>query len=145
MEKWNGINYIGKRYDNYFVVYAKTRDSNILIRSNFNAILKRLGGESENVMVVRSNHWLFGWIEQILVHENDTEKLSIAEEIERNLSEYPILDEDDFNAMREEFILDLIEEIKESVKNGLHAVWDLNENPTDIEIREAAEKWVNDY
>lgn len=82
-------------------------------QSNFAAILKELGGESETVIVERATHWLCGWIETIYVHESDHDRLVKADSLIEYLTEmYPILDEDDYNDRLHEATLELLEDIK---------------------------------
>ena len=90
-------NYVGddEAFKDWFCVYGHNRDSDCLIESNFETILKHLGGEGDNVMVVREGHWAVGWIEQIYV-KPDTKECKLAEEVEEQLEGYPVFDEDDF-------------------------------------------------
>lgn len=95
MHKWQSAsNYLGEEYPEYYVAMVKTRDSEALDRSNFDATLKMLGGESETIKVIRSGHWGAGWIDTILIHESDKIALAIGEDIGKQLASYPVLDED---------------------------------------------------
>jgi hypothetical protein len=78
------------------VPVIQTRDSRSLERSNFKTALEMLGGEDDTVEVHRFGHWGPGWYEIIIVSPYDKDKVKVAEEIERSLEDYPILDEDDF-------------------------------------------------
>lgn len=69
----------------------RTRDSGPLDRSNFDAALERLGGESDTVEVHRFGHWACGWLEIVLV---DPERRDDAQAIQDRLADYPVLDED---------------------------------------------------
>lgn len=105
--------YMGKTYDEYYVVYGVARDATLMGQSNFAAILEELGGESETVLVERTTHWLCGWIETIYVHESDHDRLVKADNLIKYLTEtYPILDEDDYNDRLHEATLELLEDIK---------------------------------
>lgn len=75
---------------------ARNRDSGELDQSNFDAALKALGGEGENVEVHRFGHWGPGWFEIIIVKPN-TPEATIAEQLESSLADYPVLDESDFS------------------------------------------------
>jgi len=91
-------NYLGiddSEYQDWFGVVGRSRDSGILEESNFAKALEMLGGDGDNVRVERYGHWACGWIEEVYVRPGTPECL-IAEEIERKLDNYPILDEDDF-------------------------------------------------
>ena len=100
MPRWIAECYIGERYEDYYILLSRSRDSDALEESNFHVALQRLGGESETVRIVRSSHYLVGWIEQIIIHESDTEKIDVGNQILADLAEYPILDEEDYS-MRE--------------------------------------------
>ncbi len=104
-------NYMGADYSEYYPACVLVRDSNLLEQSNFNAILTRLGGESETVRVERATHWAFGWIETIYVHETDLEALHIADTALGDMAEYPVLDEDDFDRRAHEATLEMLRDI----------------------------------
>jgi hypothetical protein len=88
--------------DNFVIVYGRNRDSDILNNSNFETFLSSLGGESDTVRVDSFNHWGCGWFEYISVDTGDEEKIIIAEETHCALSEYPVLDEEDYSRRQEE-------------------------------------------
>lgn len=69
---------------------TRNRDSVAGPLANFDSALEILGGESETVEVHRFGHWANGWFELILVHPD---RQSEADDIERALEDYPILDE----------------------------------------------------
>lgn len=101
LKRWTRApNYMGETYYDYFVVLGQHRDSHSLDRSNFAVALTRLGGESETVIVVRSNHWAVGWVEGILVHESDKVSLETAEQIKESLSDYPALDDEHWSNLQ---------------------------------------------
>jgi len=83
-------------YRTWFGVLGRSRDSSCLEESNFKEGLKRLGGESENVLVGRYGHWAVGWIEEIYVRPL-TPQAKIAQEITDEIDTYPILNEDDWS------------------------------------------------
>lgn len=80
--------------DWYVVPVIRTRDSGPLEESNFQSALEMLGGESENVEVHRFGHWGPGWFEIILV-DHDSKQAGIADDVERKLEDYPVLDDQD--------------------------------------------------
>ena len=134
MEKWSSSeNYIGESYFDYYVLLFRTRDSGLVEESNFWSALKMLNGESDTVKVIRSSHWLCGWVEMILIHESDTKSVDKGNEIEKALENYPILDEDDFFARESEKREELIEELRKVV----------DKNVTEEEIWEMAERYVS--
>jgi hypothetical protein len=90
--------YIGELWPDYYSAgIGKSRDSDALERANFDAMLSRLGGESETVIVVRESHWAVGWVEWIAIHATDTKALEIADSIKGKLEDYSIIDEDLFS------------------------------------------------
>jgi hypothetical protein len=62
-------------------------------------MLRELGGESETVLVLRDSHWAVGWVEAIYIHESDTDRLAIADEIMSALEDYPVADEFDHSEL----------------------------------------------
>jgi hypothetical protein len=98
MDMWERAqNYAGENYYEYFVFMGKHRDSDPLDVSNFRVGLERLGGESETVIVVRSSHWLVGWIEMILIHQSDEDMVYRANDIRVEMKHYPVLDDEDYD------------------------------------------------
>jgi hypothetical protein len=94
IERWQrAANYGGTDYSDYFVFLSQHRDSDRLTRCNFRAALDAIGGESDSVIIARANHWGYGWVESILIHESDTEALDNAEDILAALSDYPVVDD----------------------------------------------------
>jgi len=93
-------NYMGENYYDYFVLIGHTRDSDALEESNFHTAIDMMGGESETVIVVRSTHWLVGWMEGIFIHKSDQAAINKAEAILQMLEDYPVLDEDDYGRTR---------------------------------------------
>jgi len=86
----------------YYVLGGQHRDSDTLTRSNHRSILRRLGGESDTVLVLRDNHWAVGWVEAIYIHELDTTALAIAERISEQLEDHPVVDENDWSELEYE-------------------------------------------
>jgi hypothetical protein len=81
----------------FLVLLGRNRDSDILTESNFAQALQALGGESNSVQVHRFGHWACGWYELILIDPSDAAALAIAEDIEASLSDYPVLNDEDFS------------------------------------------------
>lgn len=84
---------------------AQNRDSGPLEQSNFAVALESLGGESDVVQVHRFGHWANGWFEIIIVDPADKRAVTIAEDIERALEDYPVLDDSDFSEREHEDFL----------------------------------------
>lgn len=86
--------YAGESWPDYYQSgVGQSRDSDALERSNFACMLSALGGETETVIVVREDHWAVGWVEWIAIHNTDTAALKIADDINRRLEDYPVIDE----------------------------------------------------
>jgi hypothetical protein len=94
--------YFGAEWPEYYVAYGHHRDSDVLSESNFYSLLRRLGGESETVLVIRESHWAVGWVEWIGIHQSDEAAVRIATECLEKLGDYPILDEADFSEREDE-------------------------------------------
>ena len=80
----------------YVVPVLQTRESGTLAKSNFQAALDLLGGESETVEVHCFDHWAEGWLEIILLHPS---RIAKGEAIENILEEHPVLNEDKYSAL----------------------------------------------
>jgi len=90
-------NYAGPEWPEYFVSAGRHRDSEPLDESNFFVTLRRLGGESKTVKIVREWHWAVGWVEWIAVHESDKRALRIADQCEADIDDHLVLDYEDFD------------------------------------------------
>jgi len=102
LERWKmPRDYFGAEWPEYFCAgVGRSRDSDCLEESNFHSMLRKIGGESETVKVVRESHWAVGWVEWIAIHESDEAALRTADGLRQGLDDYPILDEED-HSMRE--------------------------------------------
>lgn len=89
-------NYIGSTPESsWLLVYTHNRDSDLLTESNWDSILKALGGESDDVWINRVGHWAVGWVEYLCVREN-SDKQQLAEELHDSLYDYPVINEEDY-------------------------------------------------
>lgn len=95
-------NYFGAVHPATYVGLSRHRDSDDLTESNFFTFLKRLGGESETVEIIRESHWAVGWVEWIAIHQDDEQAVKLADEMLGDLESYPVLDDDDFSAREQE-------------------------------------------
>lgn len=126
LKRWTRPDYyMGETPYDYYVAYGSHRDSDILTLSNFDCILKALGGEDgylqgeeyiETVRIQRSRHFLVGWLDIILVHESAVDKLDIAEELLASIAEYPALDDEDLSSREWEYAQEVWECIRLSEK-----------------------------
>lgn len=90
-------NYAGEIPDQeWLCLMSRNRDSDLLVESNWECALKMLGGESDTVQITRTGHWACGWIEWLSVLEGSPSQV-IAEKIEHDIDQYPILNEDHFS------------------------------------------------
>lgn len=103
LERWTRPDSFGQHVENWFytskafVFLGRHRDSDLLTESNFECALAALGGESDTVQVIREGHWAVGWVEWIAIHESDRIALQIADDIQVGLSDYPVVNEDDWS------------------------------------------------
>jgi len=81
----------------WFVGPIKTRDANIREQSNFDCILRDLGGEGDNVQVNGYGHWAVGHYDIIVVRP-DTKQAEILQQAAKALEDYPIYDEGHYEA-----------------------------------------------
>lgn len=124
MDKSKGLdgrdNYSGgmERPD-WVVSVSRSRDSDLMQESNFDAALEMLGGVGENVVVERFGHWACGWFELILVNPKSERHVQIAKEIKESLEDYPLLDESDFSERESEYRSEYAEYAKEGLTEAL--------------------------
>jgi hypothetical protein len=86
------INFDEEREDWLVGPCSHNRDSDLLTESNWEALIKALGGESEHVEIHRFGHWGNGWFEIILI-KPDTDAAKTAQECADSLENYPSLDD----------------------------------------------------
>ena len=77
----------------WYVGPSRGRGSDPLGESNFITALERLGGESVHVQVHHFGHWFEGWIEFILVDNTHEKSVETLRQMEKDMEEYPVLDE----------------------------------------------------
>jgi len=103
----------------WYVLYGRNRDSGILTESNWQTIVNEMtdiSEEEENWDIHRFNHWACGWFEIIIVEKwakskrsgacYITQNFELAEEIEDQLDNYPVLDEMDLSEREYEDMLE---------------------------------------
>jgi hypothetical protein len=100
---WDSLdNYAGEIPEpEWLCVLTRNRDSDELTESNWRCALQQLGGESDNVTIDRFGHWGCGWWEALSVKAGSPQH-RIAQEIQSSLSDYPVLDEDDYTELQDE-------------------------------------------
>lgn len=137
LKRWSQpSNYAGAAWPDYYSSgVGQSRDSDDLEASNFAAMLKDLGGESDTVIVVHEGHWAVGWVEWIAIHKDDDKALQIADRNAERLEQYPVLDEDDWSTREEESAQKIWTEgysVKERIKY-------IRENESQFEFRDWAD------
>lgn len=159
MGRWDGSFYMGKRYDDYYILYSHNRDSNLIEESNYETIKESLKNDKINFIEIVSSHFLVGWIEQIGIHEDDLIGIEKANDILVSLEGYPIFDEEDFSKRQYEKALEIEQEIKKDLRNRFQGnklnyeekkeyakrIWfnlELNKGGS---IKEIAERSADDY
>jgi len=97
--------YWGHSPDGDYVLYSRSRDSEILHNTNYELILQELLDISDPdkeemeaygdcVYDFRANHWAVGWVEYIILRYNSPDVVIIrAAEIVEALEDYPVVDE----------------------------------------------------
>src|SRR4030095_1862616 len=87
--------------DNWDCLLTQTRDSGTLERSNFAAALHMVGGESDDVQILRYGHWACGWWEALAIKQGTLSHI-VATDISNRLADYPIVDEDHLGNIEQE-------------------------------------------
>lgn len=96
--------YWGERED-WLIVAAQHRDSDVLDQSNFavsRKMLKEVGEEGEDWAVEQFSHWAVGWVEYLIVNPQSTAAVAKGEEIRESLEQYPVLDDEDYSQREED-------------------------------------------
>lgn len=114
LEEWQRPDsYIGATWRGWAPVVGQSRDSGPLERSNYAATFEALDCEPFNerepedipahvdAVDTRAGHWAVGWVETIYVRLGSP-AADTADEILCALSDYPVLDEEDFSAREHE-------------------------------------------
>jgi hypothetical protein len=100
LKLWNSEYFVGRDWPNTYISgVSQSRDSNALERSNFECMLRELGGESDTVTVVHEQHSDVGWIEWIAIKTDDDFSLKIADEIIEALKNYPTIDKGHYRSL----------------------------------------------
>lgn len=104
--------YWGER-SHWLVVLTTDRDADCLTRSNYRTAIQMLGGNgnegakgsqdiNDNLAVDEATHWAVGWVQYLIVNPDCAELVAIANKIQEDLEDYPILDESDFSELEME-------------------------------------------
>lgn len=97
--------YIGPDYYEYFVFLVQHRDSDTLTRANWKAATIELGKiakeNEETWQIIRDSHWAVGWIEFLYIHESAEEILKAADQMQKSIEQYPVLNEEIWSEIEE--------------------------------------------
>lgn len=87
----------------WLAVLGQSRDSAALEKSNFRVACKMLAEVDDDCYHVDSeNHWAVGWVETLLVDPSNAAAVAVAEDIQRALADYPVLDDSDYSELETE-------------------------------------------
>lgn len=92
------------RYDGWSVArnFGTHRDADTVTASNWRVMLARLEAldpEYEAHGEMRASHWACGWYDHLLVDWRRIDLVCALEAMEREIDEYPLLDEDDHSML----------------------------------------------
>lgn len=92
-------NYIGCDFTGYLIAAQVNRDSSLMEQHNFEVMAEQLlqfesGEEEANVFITRQSHFLCGWIDFLMIHEDNIPAIAVAEQLHEQLENYPVLEED---------------------------------------------------
>ena len=129
--------YVGAHWDGWYWVYDTNRDASLIRESNWDYLVKFLGGENPSaadeqtgLLIVEENHAACGWIKWMGIHQSDVELLKKADERIGWLEDYLIFDENDLGEREMDYQYELV---KQEVH---HFVWSMDADidpPTDEE------------
>ena len=96
-------NYAGAVWPNtYSSGFGRSRDSDCLERSNFHVAWKAISAVSDEVQIVRENHWAVGWVEWIAIPADEHEALKVADRLREEYAQYPVLNEEHLSELEQE-------------------------------------------
>lgn len=125
--RWTGeggldsrANYSGPDLSEWCQGPGRSRDSEILAESNFEAALERLGGEQPGeVEVHRFGHWGCGWFETIMVNPRNLKAIRELKAIYVALEHYPVLDDSEYSEREYEYQSNFADGAKTDLANAL--------------------------
>lgn len=100
--------------DNWCIVYSHHRDSGLLDQSNADAIEEAMQpfteGRNPDVVAEHHHHWAVGWIDGLSIRVYRRGKITKAfgayHELAQRLTDYPVLDEEDYSRREYEATLE---------------------------------------
>jgi hypothetical protein len=124
--------------ENWAIFYTNHRDSGLIDMSNAETIAAALEPfiEKGDVVVENHNHWAVGWVDgfsiRVFRRGRITKAFRIYHELAQRLSDYPILDEEDYSRR----------EYEATIENLIDAAWKLK---NEFELPEGWEESVYDW
>jgi hypothetical protein len=70
------------------------------------------------VIEICFNHWAVGWVESLLIHESAGETIEKGIEILNALSDYPVLDEEDFSNREYDLVSQYADDVMNEIDNA---------------------------
>jgi hypothetical protein len=103
--------YFGERPD-WLVAREVTRDADVIDRSNFRVMERLLvEGHPRDAAVERASHWGSGWTDKIIVRPG-SQAATLAGRLREQLTDYPILSDDDLSELEMEDHFEHLEDAK---------------------------------
>ena len=107
IHKWQrASNYLGDDLGEYYVIYSRHRDSDILNLSNWQCLIRDfdqfIKEHGDDYFIPRFGDFLVGWSELILVHESQTNLLKYCNTAIGKINDYPVYDDDHHSNMQME-------------------------------------------
>lgn len=120
--------YWGEHGD-WLVAMGRHRDSDILTNCNWDVFKKMLDTCGEDAYIVENeSHWAVGWVEHILINPANEAAMKMADDVEKQLNDYPVLDDEAFSqAEQEELHSDWANWGKRECINALQEFWALSD------------------
>ena len=122
--------------DCWLCLVGQNRDSDSLTRSNFTSALQILGGESDDVEIICHGHWACGWVEYLVVREGSVAQ-GIAEKIENDLEDYPVVNDEHYSELEQEDADDTWKNCYDFRERAEY----IRENQSEFEFRDFADMW----
>jgi hypothetical protein len=128
LKKWiKESDYGGEDLSNWYILIARTRDSDNLENSNFESIMdyltkdnweiiESMGEDINNILLASFGHWACGWIESLMIHEGNDAALIMGDWIKEQLDGSPVFNDDDY---QEREFKDYMINCNEAVKGWL--------------------------
>ena len=128
--------------DNWAIIYTNHRDSGLIDQSNAEAIAEAMTPfiKKGDVVVEHHNHWAVGWVDgysiRVFRRGHITKAFRTYHQIAQRLTDYPILDEEDYSNR----------EYEATIENLTDAAWKLkNEYELPEGWEESVYNWFSEH